>query len=276
MVACTVGCTPTAPPVGSPVGSRSPTLPAATMTRTPVPQNRPSRMVLEASFSAASEQISADVSVSVASGADVLTFGAPLAGPAWSTMKVPVAIAAMRASPARAPGYVPAAITLSDNAAAEHLWSLLGAPTDAARAVESVLRDGGDMGTVVQSERIRPGFTSFGQTNWTTEAQASFAWRLPCIAGAESVFSEMQRIVPEQQWGFARDDDAAAKGGWGPASDGRYLVRQLAVVRDDRGALGVAIAVAPHDGSFQSGVAAVNRLANWVDEHRGEFVWAAC
>ena len=273
------GCTPATAPTADPPGT-SPPAPAVTPVNTPLPPVIPADSVppldLRQSFTAVAEQIAGEVSVSVMSGSDVHTFGDAVTGPAWSTIKVPVAIAALRAAPVQAVDYLSAAITRSDNAAAESLWSLLGTPTDAALAVTSVLHDAGDAETVIQSERIRAGFTAFGQTDWPTPQQAAFAWQLPCTSGSGEVIAEMQQISPDQQWGFAGDHGVAAKGGWGPAPDGSYLVRQLALLRGEAGSIGVAMAVTPGDGTFQSGVGALNQLADWVDEHRQDFSWSDC
>ena len=53
-------------------------------------------------------------------------------GAAWSTSKVPLSIAALRADPPADTGLVTSAITASDNASAEALWSGLGDPETAA------------------------------------------------------------------------------------------------------------------------------------------------
>src|SRR5690606_38936782 len=62
---------------------------------------------------------------------------------AWSTIKVPLAIAAVERAEtegAAAPWpQVEAAITRSDNGAATTLWSSLGPPQQAAQAVDEVL-----------------------------------------------------------------------------------------------------------------------------------------
>ena len=47
-----------------------------------------------------------------------------------------------------------AAITESDNAAAELIWASLGDPVTAAGKVEAVLRQTGDL-TTVQSQKVR-------------------------------------------------------------------------------------------------------------------------
>ena len=67
-------------------------------------------------------------------------------GKAWSTIKVPLVIAAMRkqnTGPVTAP--MTAAITESDNAAAESIWAGLGDPDNAATQVEAVLRETGTL-----------------------------------------------------------------------------------------------------------------------------------
>src|SRR4051794_29666211 len=75
-------------------------------------------------------------------GKGVVTLGDWTRGVAWSTSKVPLAIAALRAAREAAEPYVTEAISRSDNAAAERLWSMLGPPAAAAVAVEAVLRGG--------------------------------------------------------------------------------------------------------------------------------------
>lgn len=72
-------------------------------------------------------------------------------GPAWSTSKVPLAMAARRKYPR--------------------------GPLTAAR----VIRDGGDRTTTVPSVRKRRGFTIFGQTAWAPASQVRFvaSLRLP-------------------------------------------------------------------------------------------------
>ena len=102
-------------------------------------------------------------------------FGDWQTGPAWSTIKVPLAIAAYRENP-RVTDAMRAAITESDNAAAESIWQGLGEPAVAAQKVEAVLRQTGD-DTVVQSQKVRPEFTAFGQTIWPLTEQAQVPLR---------------------------------------------------------------------------------------------------
>ena len=73
------------------------------------------------------------------------------------------------------------------------------------------------------------------------------------------------RAFREQRWGLGvLGDDVELKGGWGPNPDGRRLVRQMGLV----GSLAVALAALPADGSFESGTAMLDRLAQWLGESR--------
>ena len=82
---------------------------------------------------------------------------------AWSTSKVPVAIAAERAGSAD-PSMISQAITYSDNAAAENLWQSLGGGQSAASAASAVLAETG-LDVQVQPTITRPGFSAFGRPN---------------------------------------------------------------------------------------------------------------
>ena len=191
-------------------------------------------------------------------------------GVGWSTMKIPVAIATVKLAKGHPSQdtlrLMRLAITQSDNDAAMELWSQLGSPTAAAAQTQAVLREGGDTTTVVPSERLRPGYTPFGQSNWSLAAQATFAASLPCMANTGQVLELMGQVTPSQSWGIgAITATVAFKGGWGPGRDGAYLVRQMAVVRlADGSRIGLAIAARPADGRFDTGVADLNALAGWV------------
>ena len=159
------------------------------------------------------------------------------------------------------------AITESDNPASEQLWSQLGKPTDAARQVQAVVGEAGDTATVVESRRLRPGFTAFGQTQWTLCGQARFAAKLATVPGAATVIDLMQNLIPEHRWGLAAKG-VAAKGGWGPGVSTGYLVRQFGIVPTESGDWGVALAAeAP---AFETGVAAVDTLTDWLFDHLPE------
>src|SRR5262249_53374304 len=156
------------------------------------------------------------------------------------------------------------AITESDNPASEKLWTQLGEPVAAAQQVQAIIAEAGDTGTVVESQRVRPGFTAFGQTRWSLARQAQFAAQLPGIPGAADVVDLMHHLVTGQRWGLAARG-IAAKGGWGPGSTGAdYLVRQFGIMRTAAGHIGVALAAEAHDGAFDTGVDLINTMTDWL------------
>ena len=141
--------------------------------------------------------------------------------------------------------------------------------------MEDILRRGGDAATVVQSQRVRPEFTAFGQTVWSLDDQTRFAAHLPCLSMAEAEIVITQMSNSAQRWGIA-DGGVPVNGGWGPDEQGSYLVRQFGAIQTSAGQTAVSLAANPHDGSFDSGVAALNKLADWLDAHRAELPSGTC
>ncbi|WP_238422660.1 hypothetical protein [Gordonia sp. 'Campus'] len=196
-----------------------------------------------------------------------LTLGDRTPQVAWSTIKVPLAVAAERVNGPSAAGV--SAIVASDNDAAESLWASLGGGQASADAVTDVLREGGDTKTVVPATRRRAGYTIFGQTVWTLPDAATFTAHLPCMPGTQNVLSSMARVAGNQQWGveiMPAPRATAVKGGWGPGTTGGYLVRQIGLVTFRDGAA-AAVAMSAVGGSMSGGVAALNSVANWLDRH---------
>jgi hypothetical protein len=214
------------------------------------------------------ENLPATIGVAIAAAGSTHALGAWSTGVAWSTIKVPLAIAALRAEVGSSE-LVVNAITQSDNAAAEELWCQLGEPAEAGRKVRAVLNDAGDTSTVVESRRRRPGYTAFGQTQWSLVRQAQFAAGLSGIPDAARVVDLMHTLCADHCWGLAAEG-FAAKAGWGPGVDGSYLVRQFAIVPADAGDVGVALAAQAHDGVFETGIDVLNRLTDWLVDHLGE------
>ena len=140
----------------------------------------------------------------VGNGNSPLIFGDWKSGPAWSTIKVPLAIAALREEePPHVTDEMRAAITESDNAAAESIWQGLGTPVIAAHKVEDVLRQTGD-DTVVQSQKVRPEFTAFGQTDWPLTEQTRFLAVAACDASNKPILDLMGQVEASQAWGLGR------------------------------------------------------------------------
>ncbi|MEU1982294.1 hypothetical protein [Nocardia sp. NPDC019395] len=198
-------------------------------------------------------------------------------GPAWSTMKVPLVVAAERKNPGGQSYATSAAITASDNSAADSLWSGLGSPREAALSVQAVLREGGDNATVVQEKRSRSEYSSFGQSDWSLADQVRFASKLPCLPGSERAVELMGSVSANQQWGLGSVFGTAQfKGGWGPNPDGAYLVRQFGLVPVAGGTIAVAIAAQPDSGTFADGMDLLDKMAGLISRHLGEFTGGSC
>lgn len=195
---------------------------------------------------------SAEIVFAGASGGDV---NRPRA--AWSTIKVPIAIAALQHDPALIDVATPA-ITVSDNAAAEALWNSLPDPASAVGEVLSRL----GVDVAVNTEPIRPEFSTFGQTQLSTAQLADMAAGLAAHRhepGYGEVLELMGRIDPSQQVGIGQDSEAAYfKGGWGPDTSGMYELRQFGLVGPDQAP--VAISVRPGSGTYEDAIAMANQL----------------
>ncbi len=204
-----------------------------------------------------------------------LTVGRWRSGVAWSTIKVPLAIAALdQSSTPRTRTLVRQAVTHSDNAAAAVLWNGLGPPKRASAATQRVIRTAGDDKTVVQGRRVRPGSSPFGQTIWALPDQARFAAGLGCRSDASAVLELMGQVVASQRFGLGELSGARAKPGWGPVGSG-YLVRQVAVVTTGDGrAYGVAAAVQARD--LAHGQADLDRMADWLRPRLRQLPPASC
>jgi hypothetical protein len=231
---------------------------------------------LASSFAELQRSTNADIGVTIAavgSGAAPLSFGDWTVGPAWSTIKVPLAIAALRQSPSLTDAAA-AAITQSDNGAAETLWASLGDPANAAVGVEAVLRESGDS-TTVESRKVRPEYSAFGQTQWPLPNQAGFLAHAICDPRNDAVIDLMANVVGDQRWGLGAAN-VPIKGGWGPGTSGNYLVRQIGVIDTPTGRAAVALAAEPASGSFQDGVAALNSVADWLTVHNASLPSGSC
>lgn len=215
--------------------------------------------------------------------------GSLTTGSAWSTSKVPVALRVLQEAggPAglgsRQAEAIRAALTLSDNEAALSLFGDLeevyGGAAGAAAAVDEVLVEAGDTTTHVSSVG-RDGFTPFGQTQWSLELQELFMSRLAagCVgspASSDYVLGLMGEVSSDI-WGLGSTGlPARWKGGWGPGTDGRYLVRQMGVLEVGGEEAVIALAALPSDGSFETGQGMATSLARWAAERAAGFAGPA-
>jgi len=224
------------------------------------------------SFDALAERLPGREGIAVSPvglGQNVSVLGELGRGVAWSTSKAPVAMAAIVGGVAKETD-LREAIAASDNAAAERLWSALGAGKQAAEAATVQLRAAGDGDTSVEPQRLRAGYTAFGQTDWSLRSQVRFAAGMQCSDAGQRVLELMGDVVAAQRWGLgATDLPAQMKGGWGPgvspgAADG-WLDRQMGVVTIGNRPLAIALITdAPDHGT---GTANLSALAKWTTTH---------
>jgi hypothetical protein len=212
--------------------------------------------------------VTAGIAVSAAgTGQAPIILGQWRTGPAWSTIKVPLVIAALgEENPPTVTDAMVAAITESNNAAAESIWAGLGDPVTAAHKVDEVLRQTGDP-TIVQSQKVRPEFSAFGQTEWPLTEQVRFTSVAVCENANAPIFTLMGQVQADQKWGLGAISGSQFKGGWGPSPTGDYLVRQMGVLRTPNGMIAVALAAQPASGKFDDGTAALTEMATWLNTH---------
>ena len=212
----------------------------------------------------------------VGSQQDGMTLGDWQKGPAWSTIKVPLAIAALREEdPPQVTDAMKAAITESDNAAAESIWASLGDPVTAGGKVEKVLQQAGD-NTVVEYRKIRPEYTAFGQTIWPLTGQARYLAFAACDNTSQPILDLMSEVEAGQSWGLGTISGTRFKGGWGPSTSGNYLVRQIGLVDTGKGLASVAVAAEPNSGAFNDGINDLNEIAKWLNQHKGDLPAGQC
>lgn len=168
-----------------------------------------------------------------------------------------------------------AAITESDNAAAESIWEGLGDLPTAAAKVGSVLHETGDP-TTVESRKVRPEYTAFGQTDWSLPNQALFLSAAACDPRDQPVLALMGEVDNDQKWGLGTIPGTKIKGGWGPSLSGHYLVRQIGILTTPHGLTVVAIAAEPESGSFADGTQELTKIADWLQAHRNVLAAGQC
>lgn len=200
----------------------------------------------------------------------------------WSTTKVPVLVALLRARgtrglTARENLLAHSAITESSNESILALFGDLeqikGGLGGASTYIQQLLRLSGDDETVVSTAPPPAGaVTTFGQTEWRPSETVKFfrALALGCLLpsnGTGYVLGLMQNIEPSESWGLGSAGlrSVAFKGGWGPENSG-YLVRQSGII-DPGSSSGVAVAIVAFAPSFSTGTEMLTRTASWLAHH---------
>lgn len=255
-----ISATPSDPPPSPPSARVTPTGAPTRAVIAPDPE-------LAAAFAEQSGGLGGQYALAWVDGAGIHVLGTPADDLAWSTIKVPLAIAALEADDTGdVRQQVSSALTVSDNDAALALWNRLGPPETAAGAVDEVLHAYDSAGTRTESGQVRPPFSPFGQTLWSVTDQARFAAALACAAAgstAHQVHALTTEVGPDQRWGIGVLDEAHFKGGWGPQTDGGYVARQLGDVAVDGRRYALAVSARAADGSFPTATADVTRLVTW-------------
>ncbi|WP_040797545.1 hypothetical protein [Nocardia higoensis] len=247
-----------------------------TVTGAPIEVTVPGTLAADFQLWKAGIEGRAGMAVMPVGGTRPVVFGDWTSGPAWSTMKVPLVIAAERADAGVSTYSMSAAITASDNTAADALWQGLGGGKQAAQAIEAILREAGDTTTAVPATRPRAEHSAFGQSEWSLAEQIRFTAQLPCLPGSETVLDLMGQIIPDHRWGLGTVTGADFKGGWGPDTSGDYLVRQLGIIDGPGGRIAVALAAEPESGAFSDGMNALNAMAGLVAQHLDELAGGRC
>lgn len=228
---------------------------------------------------------SVDVSLAPLGRGSAVLLGDDVAANGWSTTKVPVLVALLRA---RGPaglipteqGWARLAITQSDNQSILDLFSdletLEGGLTGASDFVQQLFRNAGDTQTIVATAPPPAGaITTFGQTQWAPSEAVKFFTALArgCLlpgSASDYVLGLMQNIEPSESWGLGSAGfgvPVAFKGGWGPEPSGSYLVRQSGII-DPGSSRGVAVSIVaypPAGGdSFGTGTQMLTQTAQWL------------
>lgn len=206
-------------------------------------------------------------------------------GRAWSTIKVPLAIAALQKNASTGSVTEPygtscsgpistaveTAITRSDNCGAWWLWQALGGDnSSAASSVDSVLSSGKDSSTKTNGSGDGNSLTS-GKTSWALTNQAIFASNLPSLSSASTVLSHMNKSHKsgdDSGWGILTiGSNSWAKGGWG--SD---ATRQFGIVKWSSGKCS-AVAIGT---DAPSNFSIANEIAQVLLDHQDEVPSGTC
>ena len=255
------GCSPSQRPADSvAIGA------TVTMAPTGEREVREAAEVLEDVLDAVEAEHGGVAGISVATEHGIINVGSDGRSRAWSTIKVPIAIAAMQQK-VGTESMVRAAISESSNEDAAALWAALGGGAEAAASVDSLLwRYNGVAHTRPTVDEYPDEPTPIGWIPWTLNGQAGFASRLACIPEVDVVWDAMGEIVPWQQSGLGRISGMHFKGGWSQEEDGlySYTYRQFGALPSDDGVLGVAIIAHPEDGRRGTAERMLDDLADGI------------
>lgn len=204
------------------------------------------------------EETGTQAGISLFDGTTQTSAGSVGTLPAWSTIKIPIAVAAQEYcsyDEATLAQLTSASIEYSDNDAASSLWTCLGHESEASQIVGEEIAKGG------MSVQVEP---YFGTTVWPVPAQARYAHYLASLPEDHPVIEEMHKINPEHSYGLGRIPDMPFKGGWSDADDGSWHSRQMGFATIGETTYGIAIAARSVDGSEEDCQATLDKLAQYI------------
>lgn len=227
---------------------------SAPATASPAPNPDSVRTQLDRAVDKTARKYHAKVGVAISAGDDAIAVGDKGKGPVWSTIKVPIAIAALKDGADKS--LVDLAIKESDNDAAYSLWSQVQWHEGSAdKAVEELLEDYGSHADIHD--------TAFGYSTWSLKDQAVFGAELPCIDEADYVHEVLKDIVSWQKIGLSKEERTRAKSGWGLDEDeNEYTYRQFGVHEVTGKRVGVALSVVTDGEDYAKAEPAVKYLAH--------------
>lgn len=173
--------------------------------------------------------------------------------PAWSTIKVPIALTATRMGKGEELTQpISTAIRVSDNDTATAIFEAL-APSHFERLqlVDETLQSCGDETTKLNGE-------AFGMTLWDVADQVQFLSKMPCVDSSDQVIEDMSNITEGQRWGIGKAPNPSFKGGWGDAN-GVHSVRQMGWFTKENGER-VILAIATISPDQASGQDAITEM----------------
>lgn len=218
----------------------------------------------------------AQVSVMAADG-DVITVGEVSESIAWSTIKVPIVIEALREGGDELDEQAKLAITESDNDAASALFEELGGGYQASTKVDNLLREADDTTTLTLPNAALGGDTGFGMTQWSSADQARFATWMACSGeeAVQHVYRLMSDLVDSQAVGIETVDGGHAKSGWGTNEHtGVSTMRQLGTIDTDAGLVAMSIVIT--GDRLEAVTDEIDVLDDWLAEHAGELPRVQC
>lgn len=206
------------------------------------------------------KQQGVQVGVALFDGTQDITAGSVGVMPAWSTIKVPIALVAQEHCPygeSALEGLTEAAIEWSDNDATDQLWVCIGSDAEAGRLVSEEIAKSG---VTVTPE------PAWGTTSWTLPGQARYGYQLAEVPADDPVIVEMRKIVDEHRYGLGQLDNVPFKGGWSDAPDGSWHTRQFGFITVGQTTYGIAIAARSLDGSEEDCQEALTQVADYLKE----------